>query len=96
MKALTDVELATLAKREPLWTLVGGKLTRESVFTDFVAAMEFVNGVADLADEEGHHPDIDIRYNRVILGLTTHDAAGITARDAELAERLSVRFAPHL
>jgi 4a-hydroxytetrahydrobiopterin dehydratase len=50
--------------------------------------MKFVNRVAEIAEEAGHHPDIDIRYNRVTLGLVTHDAGGITAKDAEMAARL--------
>ena len=45
----------------------------------FRAALEFVNQVGELAEEAGHHPDIDIRYNRVRLGLMTHDAGGLTA-----------------
>jgi 4a-hydroxytetrahydrobiopterin dehydratase len=47
--------------------------------------MAFVNHIADLAEQQNHHPDIDIRYNKVRLGLITHDAQGITQRDAKLA-----------
>jgi 4a-hydroxytetrahydrobiopterin dehydratase len=47
-----------------------------------------VNRVAEIAEDAGHHPDIDIRYNRVKLGLVTHDAGGITAMDAAMAARL--------
>ena len=54
--------------------------------------MSFVNKVAEFAESAGHHPDIDIRYNRVTLGLVTHDAGGITAKDAGMAARLSVNF----
>jgi 4a-hydroxytetrahydrobiopterin dehydratase len=57
-----------------------------------VQAMTFVNRVADLAEQAGHHPDIDIRYNRVKLALVSHDAGGITARDATMARRLSSEF----
>ena len=89
MKALTDQELAALTKRETLWTLSDGKLVRQWVFTDFAEAMKFVNSVAALAEEEGHHPDIDIRYNRVTLGLLTHDAGGITERDTGMAKKIS-------
>jgi 4a-hydroxytetrahydrobiopterin dehydratase len=70
------------------WTLADGVLVREAKFADFVAAMEFVNRVASIAESEAHHPDIDIRYNRVRLALVTHDAGGITARDVAMAERL--------
>jgi 4a-hydroxytetrahydrobiopterin dehydratase len=55
--------------------------------------MAFVNRVATLAEEAGHHPDIDIRYNRVKLALVSHDAGGITARDASMARRLRADFA---
>ena len=54
--------------------------------------MEFVNQVAPLAEAAGHHPDIDIRYNRVRLALVTHDAGGITTRDTDMAASLSNRL----
>jgi 4a-hydroxytetrahydrobiopterin dehydratase len=50
--------------------------------------MAFVNRVADLAEAADHHPDIDIRYSRVTLVLSTHDAGGLTARDFALAEKI--------
>jgi 4a-hydroxytetrahydrobiopterin dehydratase len=50
--------------------------------------MAFVNLMATLAEAAGHHPDIDIRYNQVILGLISHDAGGITRRDAAMAGRI--------
>jgi 4a-hydroxytetrahydrobiopterin dehydratase len=53
-----------------------------------MAAMAFVNQVALLAETAAHHPDIDIRYNRVRLALVTHDAGGITANDTSLADQL--------
>ena len=92
MKALTDMELTAVLAREPLWISTEGKLVREWKFKDFVAAMQFVNRVAEVAEAAGHHPDIDIRYNRVRLGLVTHDAGGITARDADMAAHLSREF----
>ena len=69
----------------PEWTLNGDTLQRTFGFEDFVGAMEFVNRVAELAEELQHHPDIMIRYNKVTLTLTTHDAGGLTSRDFELA-----------
>ena len=50
--------------------------------------MAFVNRVAALAESAGHHPDIDIRYNQVLLGLVSHDAGGITERDTSMAGRI--------
>ena len=51
----------------------------------FPAAIAFVNQVANLAEEAGHHPDIDIRYNRVRLALVSHDAGGLTTKDFAVA-----------
>jgi 4a-hydroxytetrahydrobiopterin dehydratase len=78
-----DVALRLSALAE--WRIENGELTRIFPFEDFRAALHFVNQVADLAEEAGHHPDIDIRYNRVRLGLVTHDAGGLTAKDFDLA-----------
>jgi 4a-hydroxytetrahydrobiopterin dehydratase len=69
----------------PAWKVEAGELTRTFLFEDFRAAIRFVNRIAEVAEEAGHHPDIDIRYNRVRLGLTTHDAGGLTAKDFDLA-----------
>jgi 4a-hydroxytetrahydrobiopterin dehydratase len=69
----------------PAWKVEAGELVRTFQFADFRAAMRFVNRVAELAESAGHHPDIDIRYNRVRLALVTHDAGGITAKDFDLA-----------
>jgi pterin-4a-carbinolamine dehydratase len=69
------------------WNEVEGALEREFQFADFREAMVFVNRVAELAEAENHHPDVDIRWNRVKLRWSTHSAGGITDRDRELATR---------
>jgi 4a-hydroxytetrahydrobiopterin dehydratase len=71
----------------PGWQIETGELVNTFKFKDFVAALRFVNQVGDLAEAAGHHPDIDIRYNRVRLALTTHDAGGLTEKDFELAAK---------
>ena len=91
-KALSTVEIENALKNNPEWKLQGGKLIREWTFKDFVEAMAFVNQVATLAETAGHHPDIDIRYNHVLLGLVSHDAGGITARDTAMANRIDATF----
>jgi 4a-hydroxytetrahydrobiopterin dehydratase len=88
MAVLSQSEIDLLLKENPDWKLESGKLAREWTFKDFVEAMAFVNRVADLAESASHHPDIDIRYNKVRLGLISHDAGGITTRDAKMAARL--------
>jgi 4a-hydroxytetrahydrobiopterin dehydratase len=90
--ALTAAEVEDVLRARPMWRLQQGKLVRELTFKDFVAAMTFVNRVAELAESANHHPDIDIRYNRVLLGLVSHDAGGITARDAALAGEIDADF----
>ncbi len=86
---LSEEKLQELLKSEPNWNLIKGALVREWTFPDFVAAMSFVNQIAAMAEAAGHHPDIDIRYNRVRLALISHDAGGITERDANMAKHIS-------
>jgi 4a-hydroxytetrahydrobiopterin dehydratase len=69
----------------PDWTRNGDALQRTFSFDDFLGAMAFVGRIADLAEEHRHHPDIMIRYNKVTLTISTHDADGLTERDFELA-----------
>jgi 4a-hydroxytetrahydrobiopterin dehydratase len=85
MAALSQSEIDTRLRSLPAWRIEGGELTRTFTHQDFRAALAFVNKVGDLAEAAGHHPDIDIRYNKVRLGLVTHDAGGLTAKDFELA-----------
>ena len=85
MQTLAAAEAANQLKTLPLWQIEGGELTRTFVFKDFAAALAFTNRVGALAEAAGHHPDIDIRYNRVRLGLVTHDAGGLTEADFRLA-----------
>jgi 4a-hydroxytetrahydrobiopterin dehydratase len=86
--ALSTAEVQDVLQSHPEWRLDEGKLSREWTFEDFAAAMQFVNRIAALAEAAGHHPDIDIRYNRVRLGLVSHDAGGITRRDASMADTI--------
>ena len=89
MQKLNETQLSEALTRLPEWKLETGKLVRDWVFKDFVAAMAFVNEVAAMAETAGHHPDIEIHYNRVRLTLVTHDADGITAKDVAMAENLN-------
>lgn len=88
MTRLTEHEIDVGMARVPAWQRRGSEITRTFAFADFKAAMAFVNRVAALADAMDHHPDIDIRYSKVTLTLTTHDASGLTARDFTLAEAI--------
>jgi 4a-hydroxytetrahydrobiopterin dehydratase len=90
-QTLNPQELDNLLRELPEWALERDSLIRFWTFTNFIEAMAFVNRVAELAEAVGHHPDIDIRYNRVKLALVSHDAGGITARDAAMARQLSAQ-----
>jgi 4a-hydroxytetrahydrobiopterin dehydratase len=70
------------------WTYEDGAITRTFRFHDFVHAVEFVEHLAEVAEARQHHPDIDIRYNKVTLRLSTHSAGGVTEKDVELAGAL--------
>ena len=86
MTLLTETELEERLARLPGWERRGNEIRRTWAFPDFAGSMAFVNRVAELAEAAGHHPDIDIRYSKVTLVLSTHDAGGLTARDFALAE----------
>lgn len=72
----------------PDWNEVNGEIQRTYQFNDFVQAMRFVDRVAAEAESREHHPDILIRYNKVTLSVSTHDAGGITEKDFDLAKAI--------
>ena len=67
------------------WEIKDGKLTKAFAFDDFLGAVRFVDRIAPLAESEGHHPDLEVSWGRVIVKLTTHSASGLTAKDFNLA-----------
>jgi 4a-hydroxytetrahydrobiopterin dehydratase len=88
---LSDAEIQQRAEQlPPEWTTDGAALYYEATFTDFVAAIAFVNALVDPAETLDHHPDIQITYNRVALTLATHDAGGLTDLDFELADAIAL------
>ena len=91
MKKLTATQIKNALPRIPDWRKRGAMISRTFVFKDFPAAIRFVNAVAKLAENAWHHPDIDIRWNKVTLVLTTHDAGGLTRKDFALAQKFNQR-----
>ncbi len=71
----------------PQWQRSGEVISRTYEFADFLEAMKFVNAVAAVAEQTQHHPDVDIRWNKVTLALTTHDAGGLTQKDFVMARQ---------
>jgi 4a-hydroxytetrahydrobiopterin dehydratase len=84
------IEAAVVAL--PNWTREGEVITRTYEFKDFPGAMKFVNAVAALAEQAQHHPDIDVRWNKVTLAFTTHDAGGLTEKDFALARACDAKL----
>jgi 4a-hydroxytetrahydrobiopterin dehydratase len=85
---LSAKEIKEALKRVPVWEHEKNHIERTFEFDDFAQSIDFVNGVADIAEDENHHPDIDVRYNKVRLMLSTHAAGGLTENDFEVAEKI--------
>jgi len=85
---LSAEEAAELSKAIPRWRLKENAIERDFDLWDFRAAIDFVNGVAELAEEEDHHPDIHVSYRRVRLELTTHKIKGLSRNDFILAAKI--------
>lgn len=88
MPQLSQQEIDSRICNLPRWAIESGELVRTFAFRDFLSSIDFVNQVAKAAEGSGHHPDIDIRYSRVRIALTTHDAGGLTEKDFNLAEEI--------
>jgi 4a-hydroxytetrahydrobiopterin dehydratase len=88
MALLTDEERSAFLTEHPDWEISGETLHRTFTFTDFVEAMGFVTRMAIIAEKANHHPDIDIRWNRVSIALSSHDEGGMTEKDTALALRI--------
>jgi 4a-hydroxytetrahydrobiopterin dehydratase len=86
---LTDADIQAQATNLSGWTVEGSKLETTRKFADFITAIAFVNKLVEPAESAGHHPDIQISYNKVQITLTTHDAGGLTQKDFDLARVIS-------
>jgi 4a-hydroxytetrahydrobiopterin dehydratase len=84
---LSDLEIQRALSGLPGWSRRGDTLTKTYTFEKFADGIAFVGRVAKIADDMNHHPDIDIRYTKILMSLSTHDAGGITQSDLSLAER---------
>jgi 4a-hydroxytetrahydrobiopterin dehydratase len=87
-ECLSEAEIDRRLRRLDGWERRGNEIRRTFSFADFAGSLAFVNRVGALAEAADHHPDIDIRYAKVALALTTHDAGGLTANDFDLAEKI--------
>jgi 4a-hydroxytetrahydrobiopterin dehydratase len=87
MALAADSDIAGFLGSHSDWARRGDEITRTYGFADFNQAMGFVTRVALAAEKADHHPDIDIRWNKVTLTLSTHSEGGITPKDLGLAGR---------
>lgn len=85
---LNDAQVAEALQHLPEWRQDGPKLTRSVEFASFPQAIQAVNRIAEIAETEHHHPDIDVRWRTVTFSCTTHSAGGITAADVSMAEEI--------
>ncbi len=87
MALVSATEIQAFLEAHPEWSRAGNEITRTYELADFNESMGFVTRVAIMAEKYDHHPDIDIRWNKVTLTLSTHSEGGLTARDLDLADR---------
>lgn len=86
---LTEAEIKKQAGILSGWAVTDSQLQITRTFQDFIQAIEFVNKLIAPAESAGHHPDIEISYNKVKIKLTSHDAGGLTQKDFDLAGVIS-------
>ncbi len=88
MAKLTPKQIKEALPAVKEWKKRGASITRTFEYKDFAEAMKFVNKVAKAAEKANHHPDIDIRWNKVTLTLATHSEGGLTKNDFDLAKKI--------
>jgi 4a-hydroxytetrahydrobiopterin dehydratase len=86
---LNSQDIKVWMKKLPEWELEKKHIERTFEFDDFTQAIDFVNAIAEIAEEEDHHPEMDIRYNKVRVQLSTHAEGGLTELDFEVAEKVN-------
>jgi len=89
MALLTEKQIIVQLRSSKGWKRKGNEIRKIFIHKDFARAMGFVQSVALLAEKMNHHPDIDIRWNKVMLSLSTHSSGGLTTKDFALAEQIN-------
>ena len=88
MAKLSDGEVQAGLDDLTKWRREGDEIVKDFELETFPAVIDLVVRIADLAEAADHHPDLDIRYNKLRVALTSHDAGGLTARDLALAAEI--------
>jgi 4a-hydroxytetrahydrobiopterin dehydratase len=89
---IPEEELEQWMKKIPEWELEDDCICRSFEFDSYMEGIDFVNGVAELAEEADHHPDLEVSYGMVDVTLTTHDLKGLTEQDFLLAQKIDQMF----
>ena len=89
---LSDIAIQRELGNLPGWSRRGDVITKTFQFRTFLSGIAFVDAIAKAAEEVDHHPDIDIRYTKIVITLSTHSAGGITEKDLALAGQIEQRF----
>lgn len=92
MPALNNKQIKLHLRAVPSWSKSGQAILRTFKFEGFLKSIDFVNRIAKKAQKMNHHPDMDIRFDKVTLTLTTHDEGGITEKDFSLAAQCDEVF----
>ncbi|NLJ53181.1 MAG: pterin-4-alpha-carbinolamine dehydratase [Intrasporangiaceae bacterium] len=94
---MADTTLSRTEAQEgaPGWRYLLGRLMLSVTFPDFASALGFVDAVGAVAEEHDHHPDIDLRWGRVVLAVASHDVGGITSRDLRFASAVDDLVSQH-
>lgn len=85
---LDEKKVNEFLKEVPSWILKDGHLYKKFKFKDFKEAMKFINSVAGIAEQEGHHPDFCVHYNKVEVEIWTHTISGLSENDFILAAKI--------
>ena len=85
---LSDIAIQRELGTLPGWSRKGDLITKTFQFREFLTGIDFVTAVARAAETADHHPDIDIRYTKIVFTLSTHSAGGITQKDLDMAKQI--------
>ncbi|RFC48744.1 MAG: 4a-hydroxytetrahydrobiopterin dehydratase [Verrucomicrobia bacterium] len=89
---IPEEELEQWMKKIPEWDLEDDCICRSFEFDSYMEGIDFVNGIAEIAEEADHHPDLEVSYGMVDVTLTTHDLKGLTEQDFLLAQKIDQMF----
>jgi 4a-hydroxytetrahydrobiopterin dehydratase len=85
---LSDIAIQRELGNLPGWSRRGDVVTKTFQFRNYLTGIKFVTAVAEAAEAADHHPDIDIRYTKIVCALSTHSAGGITQKDLDMAGQI--------